>query len=398
MKVFCLRLIVLLGFTIILQGNVLAADWYHINAEKNVTINVDLFLSSTCPHCHKEDLFFREVEKKEPWLIVHRYVINQDKSALETFFKHLHEAKETNISVPSLFFCDSHWIGFSDEATTGKILLDALKYCRSKIIQQGQLSSETISVLQKESASMRIRMNANVANSALLFTSWAALTDATNPCSLFCMSVLLAFLWLYPLQKWSQFGLGLVFLLSLGATHLLQQIYSTNYHQSVPQLSIWPILVGIVLLFLVFKTYRNQLSGAIANPSLMTVVVMALMVLMVQLYQQTCALNMTFIYNQWLTNRAYPEATRLFYQMLYQVFYLLPYIGLLLFYLLMGRHRWIRPFHKGLNWAAYLILSSIGIILLLFPPLFGNLWASLIVLVGSMLVGWFAERLYAKTK
>lgn len=396
MKKFLLRFICLLSLAITAHANPLPVAWFSHNAEKKVTLNVDLFLSSTCPHCHKADLFFSEIEKKEPWLIVHRHVINQDKLALATFYEHLKQQKESDFAVPSVFFCDSHWTGFSDNNTTGKTLLKAMRYCRKAISQQGDLRPETVNVLRKQAASTNIRINLSFSNSAVLFILWAAFTDALNPCSLFCMAAFLAFLWLYPLRKWTQLSLGLVFLISLGVIHFVQQIYSLTYYQMIPEWRLRTLFIGAALLFMIFNAYRKKMTQAAASPGLWMLIVMAFTVFAVQTYQQTCALNMSFIFGQWLTKQAYLPSMRLFYQIIYQALYLLPLTLLLLFYFFMGRHRRMRSFHNPLNIAAYLILSSIGIILLVFPTLLANSWASIIVLFGSMVVGWFVERHYAK--
>ena len=396
MKKLLLGLIYLLSVSITTHANPLPVAWFSHNAEKKVTLNVDLFLSSTCPHCHKADLFFSEIEKKEPWLIVHRYVINQDKLALATFYEHLKQQKESDFAVPAIFFCDSRWTGFADDSTTGKTLLQAMRYCHQKISEQGELRPETVNVLRKQAASTNIRINLSMANSAVLFTPWAAFTDALNPCSLFCMAAFLAFLWLYPLRKWSQLSLGLVFLISLGVIHFVQQVYSLTYYQMIPEWRLWTLFIGAALLFMVFSAYRKKMSQAAASPGLLMLVVMVFTVFAVQTYQQTCALNMSFIFGQWLTKQAYLPSTHLFYQIIYQALYLLPLTLLLLFYFFMGRYRRMCSFHKPLNIAAYLILSSIGIILLVFPTLLANSWASIIVLFGSIVVGWFVERHYAK--
>ena len=109
-------------------------SWYTIDTNKQVTINVELFLSSACPHCHKADEFFREIEPKTPWLQVKHNIINEDKDALIRFNQFLTELKFNDFAVPSTFFCKSRWVGFDSTETTGKDLLKALQYCKEQII------------------------------------------------------------------------------------------------------------------------------------------------------------------------------------------------------------------------------------------------------------------------
>ena len=57
-----LRLILLF---FILSGKLWSATliipWYSQDKDKKTVINIELFLSSTCPHCHKADVFFRSI-------------------------------------------------------------------------------------------------------------------------------------------------------------------------------------------------------------------------------------------------------------------------------------------------------------------------------------------------
>lgn len=371
-------------------------SWFTENAAKQVTIDVDFYLSSTCAYCHKEDLFFKSIEKKAPWLIVHRHIVNQDKAALKSFYEHLQHQNETLFSVPALFFCDSHWVGFSDKDTTGKMLLQAMRYCRNKIKQQGVLTKETISVLREQSASAKSLVFFGKVASSDLFILWAALMDAFNPCALFCFAAFLAFIWLYPQSRRAQYILGGLFLITLGATHYLQLIYSLRYYQKIAQWTPLAMFVGFILLMMVYPLYRKKSLQQPVYPSLSVMMILIAVVFSVQSYQQTCAFNMAFIFNEWLIKKAYSPVTQLIYQLIYQLLYLMPMILLLLLYVSMTEHRRIKPYKFILQWAAYLILSCIGIILLVFPSLLANLWTSIFVLLLSISIGWLLERRHAK--
>lgn len=93
------------------------------------SIQVDLFMSSTCPHCHKASEFFDALQKQIPWLVVHKHVINLDKSALTLFAARLKDIGSNNFAVPAMFFCKQYWVGFDTDKTTGKKLTAALQRC-----------------------------------------------------------------------------------------------------------------------------------------------------------------------------------------------------------------------------------------------------------------------------
>lgn len=187
------------------------SPWFTHDAGNQVQMNVDLFLASTCSHCHKADIFFRNIEKNNPWLIVHRYIINQDKPALQTFYEHLQQQHSSDFSVPTVFFCNSRWVGFAEAKTTGKALLNALTYCHQKISQQGELSAATVNVLQKQSLVSPYQGSTKIMQSTFMLPITAQM-NVLILYSLVCFVAFLAFLWLYPARKWRQFGIRLIFL------------------------------------------------------------------------------------------------------------------------------------------------------------------------------------------
>lgn len=138
---------------LLISTNTFALDvnnWYEINNKKEVTLNVSLFMSSECPHCHKASEFFSVLEK-EPWIKINRYVINQSDEALKNFYVYLQHFLSDDFAVPTVFFCDSRWVGFISEEVSGKKLLESLNYCRAQIAKEGSLSQATIQVLREKS-------------------------------------------------------------------------------------------------------------------------------------------------------------------------------------------------------------------------------------------------------
>lgn len=371
-----------------------ASEWFKYDAQKQVSIQVDLFLSSTCPHCHKADEFFRNIEKKEPWLVVHRYVINQDMQGLQTFYQHLQKQNSNNFSVPAIFFCDSRWSGFADENTTGKVLLQALSYCHQKVTEQGNLSQETINALQKWGNASQIQISANIEKSAFTLILLTALSDAFNPCSFFCLAAFLAFLWLYPVQKWTQFKIGLTFILFQAVIHFLQQANSANYYQVIPKLHFAAILIGIWLLITIIRSYTKLKRAQGQKCGFWVFVLVILTSIVVQIYQQTCKLNLGLFFDQWLAQQTISSVRYLFYQVIYQLIYILPLLLVLMVHFIFNGSNWVARHQQALKIASSLILASVGIILLASPAWLVYSWVSIIVLIGSIIVGWLVERRY----
>lgn len=186
-----------------------SSEWFTQDQAKQIKLRVNLFLSSSCPYCHQADNFFKEQETKLNWLDVHRYIVDQDKAALYFFYQQLERQSLTNFAVPSIFFCDSHWVGFANNQDSGKELLRALNYCYQQITTVGYLSPAARDVLRQQAIANWYYMYINK-SAALLFIPTIALIDSLNPCALFVVLAMFAFLYLAP-SKRLQWELGASF-------------------------------------------------------------------------------------------------------------------------------------------------------------------------------------------
>ncbi len=75
----------------------------------------------------------------------------------------------------------------------------------------------------------------------------------------------------------------------------------------------------------------------------------------------------------------------LLYQILYQVFYVLPLISTLLLMIFFKQYFHHPKSHRFLNIAAYFILAFTAFLLLFFPAMISSLATSLIVLACSLI-------------
>lgn len=85
-------------------------------------VNLYLFWSKTCPHCAKEKVFLQEITPDYPNLKIHDYEVNNKDNAL--LLQRI--GKELNIEtsgVPITIIGKSHFVGYEDDETTGKVIL-----------------------------------------------------------------------------------------------------------------------------------------------------------------------------------------------------------------------------------------------------------------------------------
>ena len=359
------------------------------NNATGVILNVDVFISSICPHCHKADVFFREIENNSPWIKVRRHVINEDKTALQLFYQKLKQFNSSDFSVPTIMFCDSRWVGFESSETTGKGLLHALNYCRHQIERDGTLTQITSNIVRQWSGTSRVdaKLVINQPTSPLERIVITALAEAFTPCSLFCLIVFIAFIWMYPERRWIQFFLSIAFLLALSVVHTTQFVFTEQYQQLLLHLSWFSAPAGIMLLFVAFQYAKARWASGVQRSVIWAFPALILSVIAVYAHQQICAFSVGAVFQQWIQTQPLTQAAYYFYQLTYLGFYLLPLMLLLGFYLVFGVHpRRILPV------SACLMLMITGIALLIYPDSLASSGLSGIVLIASLFLGWYYIR------
>ena len=369
-----------------LWANTSTKTWYSIDAKKQVSINVDLFLSSTCEHCHKADEFFKGIELHNPWLHVQRHIINQDKEALTLFNQFLSAQNLTDFSVPSIFFCNSRWIGFATAETTGKDLMNALQYCKKQIEIKGSLTQTTADVIKRWA-------NANMFNSSvtdkptiLHYLMAVVFLDAGNPCSLFCGLCFLAVLFIQN-SKRNQFITGCLFTAAVVLVHCLQQTQTNLFYQILPWYRIFAVLISLSSLYLVVQYYKKQAL----KPYLLFIWTFVF-ALTVYAYQQTCVMNWSYVFQQWLTNQQLATGQEFALQVIYQIFYGIPLMVVLLLYLLFSSFNFINYLKPSLENMGLIFLALTALVMLIQPASLSAYLVSYLAFLIAFIGGFIVNR------
>lgn len=385
MQVMFRFLLVFFILTTQLWGNSLSSPWYTKNPDNQIVINVELFLSSTCPHCHKADLFFKGIEPVSPWLHVSRYTIDKDKNALIQFNKLLNDQQMSDFAIPSVFFCNSRWVGFATAETTGKDLLYALNYCKQQIEQKGELTAANVSVLRRWA-------NANLFDSGMTehptvakYLTVIALMDAYNPCALFCIGGFFALLFMQSERK-GQIICGALFIVAVGIVHFIQQVYTSTFFEFLPWLR-WPAaIIGLFTFYLARQYYRKK------QHTFLFYALAFLLGLILQTYQQTCLMNWSYIFQQWLSNQHVSNTIATLYQLAYQMMYLVPLLLTLVLYVLLIKVKRLEHFKSRLQSLGLLYIMAVGLFLIIYPWVLSNLFMSLFVILCVTISGLFLSK------
>lgn len=359
-------------------------SWYTESKDKKVVINVELFLSSTCPHCHKADAFFQEIEPITPWLKVTRFIINDDKAALLRFNQLLNEQNMDDFAVPSVFFCNSRWVGFVSAETTGKDLLYALNYCKKQIEKNGVLTTPTEDVLKRWANANLFDSGMTENPTAMHYILVVALMDAYNPCALFGLAGFFAFLFLQGTRK-GQLMSGILYIAMIGIMHYFQQTHTSTFFEWLPWFRIPVFLVSILGLYFLYRYINNPIKPWII---LISTVLTALII---QGYQQTCVMNWSYIFEQWLFNQHLPNGQMALFELAYQLIYLIPLVLIGVLYLILIKIKRVGPHIYRLTNIGILLLYMIYLLLIVYPESLSNFGFSLLVNCVVVIIGWFVR-------
>lgn len=364
--------------------------WYTIDSNNNVSLNVDLFISSSCIHCQKADAFFTDAEKKHPWINVHRYRVNEDKSALFFFNKRLKQEKDADFTVPAMFFCDSRWIGFDRVESMGSLLLKELNACRYQIQKNHQLPQTYINELRRQSLANRLSIQVKtIPLSTGLWVVILGLSDAFLPCSL-CF-ILLALAWLTLANNKIILQLMIV-IASLGTllnVELLEKAQNYYLSNSLTSVNIIAIIIGILLISYAVFAYQSAKHD---SPLKLLLAAAIISLVTVCFFQQMCQANIRLIFDQWLSAQRISSQAMLNYQGLYLLVNTIPALLLLGIYGALLHTHYLSKHRDFLTKIACIILIGIGLPLMIYPAALANFWYSVILLSAAILVAYLTKK------
>lgn len=379
-----IRFLLFFMWSLSLWADAPSVSWFTKDANQTTHINVELFLSSTCPHCHKEDEFFRSLETQTPWLHVTRNVINENKEALQRFNQLLiMQGALIDFAVPSAFFCNARWVGFSSAETTGEDLIKALHYCKQQIEKKGLLTQATVDVVRHWANAGFLNSGVREQPSIVHYLLVVSLLDATNPCSLFCFAAFLAVLFMQQGRR-NQLLSGALFIAALASVHYIQQTQANLFFQFLFWLRVPAALFGLASLYLLWRHYKKKETQAT-----LWFVWVFLLALIVQAYQQSCVMNWAYVFEQWLSTQQLANGQKALLQVIYQCFYIVLPIVLLLLYVWVSSTEFFAKRQSKFANIGLLILVAIALFLIVYPWALSYFLLSFMFLLALILIACF---------
>ncbi|MGJ0490519.1 glutaredoxin family protein [Methylobacter sp.] len=190
----------ILGF----MGSVNAQEATH-DARPLRAADIEVFVREGCPHCEKAEEFLKILAFEQPQLRIVVRDIHRDPGALERL-KHIAETTGANLSVPTFYVHGQTIVGYTDQATTGKLIRNALTQptpehqpsagAAESCEPEAPLSCEPENAAPSPEPELTFlgRRIALEQAGLPLFTLTMGLLDGFNPCSMWVLVLMISLL------------------------------------------------------------------------------------------------------------------------------------------------------------------------------------------------------------
>lgn len=344
-------------------------------------INIYLFYSYTCPHCHDEIEYFKELEKKyENKINIYKYEVlkNKDNAVLMKKTKNLFDVSSTG--VPFTVIGKEYILGFS-ETTKDQIEYTLDNYLKEENNIKNEIQERTIPILGKIDVKK---------TSLTLVGIILGFIDGFNPCAMWILLLLINMtLSINDRKKMITIGLtfiitsGIIYFLSmLGISVILDLTMVTLVRDLIALVA---IILGIYNLYIYIKTRKDtgchvvdkeKRKGIIKKindilskkSSLLMILGTIVLASSVNLVELACSLGFPTIYLELLSINNIHGLAKILYLIIYIFFYLIDDLIIFLIAVFTLKSKGISTrYNKLVNLIGGILMILMGL-LLIFKP------------------------------
>ena len=343
-------------------------------------VNIYLFYSYTCPHCHDEIEYFKQLENKyKDKINIYKYEVIKDKNNLKMMnaTKELFQVSSTG--VPFTVIGKEYILGFN-ETTKDEFTSIIDNYLEEKT-NENNIFEKTIPILGKIDAKK---------TSLTLVGIILGFIDGFNPCAMWIL-LLLINMTLTMKNKKKMMSIGLTFIFTSGIIYFLSMLgisyildlTMVNIVRDV--IAIFAIILGIYNLYVYIKTRKDtgchvvdkkKRKGIIKKineimskkSTLLAIIGTIILASSVNLIELACSLGFPTIYLELLTINNIQGITKIIYLLIYIFFYLIDDLVVFLIAVFTLKSKGISTrYNKFVNLVGGILMIIMGL-LLIFKP------------------------------
>ncbi len=380
--------IILISILFLIPTNIFALNKDYEDVVSNIVgekieenkVNIYLFYSYTCPHCHDEIEYFKQLENKyKDKINIYKYEVIKDKNNLKMMnaTKELFQVSSTG--VPFTVIGKEYILGFN-ETTKDEFTSIIDNYLEEKT-NENNISEKTIPILGKIDAKK---------TSLTLVGIILGFIDGFNPCAMWIL-LLLINMTLTMKNKKKMMSIGLTFIFTSGIIYFLSMLgisyildlTMVNIVRDV--IAIFAIILGIYNLHVYIKTRKDtgchvvdkkKRKGIIKKineimskkSTLLAIIGTIILASSVNLIELACSLGFPTIYLELLTINNIHGITKIIYLLIYIFFYLIDDLVVFLIAVFTLKSKGISTrYNKFVNLVGGILMIIMGL-LLIFKP------------------------------
>jgi len=377
----------------------------HIEEGNTKQVTLYYFWSRYCPHCLDAKPFINKLPQTYPWLTLKSYDLIGNKSNQQRYVLMAEQLNQPASSVPAFIFCDQIIVGYGDEETTGKELVEKLLACHEKNTPQQTENEQRFNIpglgeMHYQDFSLPV------------FTLLIAALDAFNPCAFFILFFLLS-LMVHQHSRARMLVIGFTFVLCSGVMYFLFMSAWLNLFLITEQLILITTIAGVIAIvfgsinikdYFYYKkgvslslsdTARTRLFCRIRqltqSGSWVTMITATVILsIAANSYELLCTAGLPMVYTRVLTLNDLTNSQYYLYLAFYNVVYIIPLLLIvLLFTLTLGSKKISEKEGRILKLLSGSMMLGLGSILLLNPQMLNNMLVSIGVISGAVLLTSF---------
>lgn len=343
-------------------------------------VNIYLFYSYTCPHCHDEIEYFKQLENKyKDKINIYKYEVIKDKNNLKMMnaTKELFQVSSTG--VPFTVIGKEYILGFNE--TTKDEFTNIIDNYLEEKTNENNIFEKTIPILGKIDAKK---------TSLTLVGIILGFIDGFNPCAMWIL-LLLINMTLTMKNKKKMMAIGLTFIFTSGIIYFLSML-GISYILDLTMVNIvrdviavFAIILGIYNLYVYIKTRKDtgchvvdkkKRKGIIKKineimskkSTLLAIIGTIILASSVNLIELACSLGFPTIYLELLTINNIHGITKIIYLLIYIFFYLIDDLVVFLIAVFTLKSKGISTrYNKFVNLVGGILMIIMGL-LLIFKP------------------------------
>jgi len=374
----------------------------HIEESSTKQVTLYYFWSRYCPHCLDAKPFINKLPQTYPWLTLKSYDLIGNKSNQQRYVLMAERLDQPATSVPAFIFCNQIIVGYGDENTTGKELVERLLRCHEQnapqqIEEEQRFNIPGLGEMHYQDFSLPV------------FTLLIAALDAFNPCAFFILFFLLS-LMVHQHSRARMLVIGCIFVLCSGVMYFLFMSAWLNLFLITEQLILITATAGVIAIvfgsinikdYFYFKkgvslslsdTARTRLFARIRqltqSGSWVTMITATVILsIAANSYELLCTAGLPMVYTRVLTLNDLSNTQYYLYLAFYNVVYIIPLLLIvLIFTLTLGSKKISEKEGRILKLLSGTMMLGLGGILLFNPQMLNNMLVSVGVISAAVLL------------